>query len=444
MASAVHDHFPPELLPFRCDDEGHPTLTSQAQAETEDECAGWYADDAGQSPVLLRSKHVAYLNRCLDGLPSSFAALDASRTWILYWIVHALDLLGASPSEHYHGIVEFLRRCQCATGGFGGGPQQGPHTAATYAAVLALLAVGTPEAYAAIDRRALLSFYMSVKDPASGGFRVQAGGEMDVRGTYTVLAVSRLLGLDAAEPALTTGCAEFLLSCQSYEGGFGGEPGNEAHGGYTFCAVAALALLGALHRCDLPALSRWLAGRQMPLEGGLQGRTNKLVDSCYSFWQGAVFALLPPPPVPVRRRPLPGSGLDAPSGSGDGTPSSAAAPSSPQPLLVEDDMLLDRRRLQAYLLACCQAPDGGLRDKPGKGRDMYHTCYALSGLAVAQRDRHGGAVPGLVLGGAPNALHATHPVFNLRRDRVDAALEHFGARPLHQPQPQPGAVESAQ
>ncbi len=28
---------------------------------------------------------------------------------------------------------------------------------------------------------------------------------------------------------------EWLLRCQTYEGGFGGTPGMEAHGGYTFC-----------------------------------------------------------------------------------------------------------------------------------------------------------------------------------------------------------------
>ena len=27
---------------------------------------------------------------------------------------------------------------------------------------------------------------------------------------------------------------------------------------------------------------------------------------------------------------------------------------------------------------------GGLLDKPGKSRDFYHTCYTLSGLALAQ------------------------------------------------------------
>ena len=37
--------------------------------------------------------------------------------------------------------------------------------------------------------------------------------------------------------------ADYILQCQSYEGGFGGEPGNEAHGGYNFCAIAALLIL---------------------------------------------------------------------------------------------------------------------------------------------------------------------------------------------------------
>ncbi len=30
----------------------------------------------------------------------------------------------------------------------------------------------------------------------------------------------------------------------------------------------------------------------MQLEGGFQGRTNKLVDACYSFWQAATFPLI--------------------------------------------------------------------------------------------------------------------------------------------------------
>lgn len=32
--------------------------------------------------------------------------------------------------------------------------------------------------------------------------------------------------------------------------------------------------------------------RQGMVEGGFNGRTNKLVDGCYSFWQGALFAIM--------------------------------------------------------------------------------------------------------------------------------------------------------
>lgn len=46
--------------------------------------------------------------------------------------------------------------------------------------------------------------------------------------------------------------------------------------------------------------------------------------------------------------------------------------------------LFDQRALQEYLLICCQNLHGGLLDKPGKPRDLFHTCYTLSGLSVAQ------------------------------------------------------------
>ena len=91
-----------------------------------------------------------------------------------------------------------------------------------------------------------------------------------------------------ADEALFSGTAEWLAGCQTYEGGMGGESGNEAHGGYTFCGVAALALLGKVDLLDQPRLLRWFAARQLPYEGGFHGRTQKLTDSCYSFWQASV------------------------------------------------------------------------------------------------------------------------------------------------------------
>lgn len=58
---------------------------------------------------------------------------------------------------------------------------------------------------------------------------------------------------------------------QSFEGGLGGEPWNEAHGGYTFCGVAALALGGRAGALDLHSLLRWAAGMQVGWGSGYSG-----------------------------------------------------------------------------------------------------------------------------------------------------------------------------
>ena len=44
--------------------------------------------------------------------------------------------------------------------------------------------------------------------------------------------------------------------------------------------------------------------------------------------------------------------------------------------------------LQRYILLCAQDVNGGLRDKPSKSRDFYHSCYNLSGLSVSQQHNH--------------------------------------------------------
>ena len=44
----------------------------------------------------------------------------------------------------------------------------------------------------------------------------------------------------------------------------------EAHGGYSFCGLAALILMGKGHLCNTDNLLKWTANRQMRLEGGFQ------------------------------------------------------------------------------------------------------------------------------------------------------------------------------
>ena len=245
--------------------------------------------------ALRRPEHTAYLLAGLGRLSSNYSSLDASRPWLCYWVLHSVETLGPSgqiPAEYAHHIIDFLRRCQHKLdGGFCGGPYPGRMAplAPTYAAVNALVTLGTEEAYAAIDRAALRRFLLSMKRP-DGGFCMHDDGECDVRGAYTAVAVASLCNL--LDDEMRSGTAEWIQRCQTYEGGIGATPGEEAHGGYTFCGLAAMVLLGRASLLRLDLMAHWLAHRQMASQGGFQGRTNKLVDGCYSFWQGGCFPLL--------------------------------------------------------------------------------------------------------------------------------------------------------
>ena len=173
-------------------------------------------------------------------------------------------------------------------------------------------------------------------------FRMHEDGECDVRGSYTALAVASLANVLDAE--LAAGAAEWIASCQTHEGGIGATPGEEAHGGYTFCGLAGLVLLGAVDRLRVPQLAHWLAQRQMGAEGGFQGRTNKLVDGCYSFWQGGSFPLLH---AAIQQRHRSG---------GEGRGDSAAAAGAPP--------FFNARALLDYVMVCCQVPHGGSATSP--------------------------------------------------------------------------------
>ena len=74
--------------------------------------------------------------------------------------------------------------------------------------------------------------------------------------------------------------------------------------------------------------------------------------------------------------------------------------------------------LQLWLLVACQ-DTAGLRDKPGKPADWYHSCYCLSGLSLAQE------MSGVRMGGQHNALQATDPRLNVLPERLSAARRYF-------------------
>lgn len=73
---------------------------------------------------------------------------------------------------------------------------------------------------------------------------------------------------------------------------------------------------------------------------------------------------------------------------------------------------------------------GGFRDKPGKYRDHYHTCYCLSGLSVCQYswsdDVESPPLPAAVLGPYSNNLvEPIHPLYNVVFEQYKEAHEFF-------------------
>eukprot|EP00978_Attheya_sp_CCMP212_P034995 scaffold149980_cov52-Attheya_sp.AAC.2 len=368
---------------------------------------------------------------------------------------------------------------QLRGGGFGGGIGQMAHCAPGYAAVLALCIIAglglrdkgeescdeeTKEAAVmalALLKRKRLQLYvwfislrhtmprlttatttmMTEEENTMTGFRMHHDGEIDVRASYCILCMTTLLNL-TTEP-LTEGVVEYIAACQTHEGGFGGEPHTEAHGGYTYCAVAALKLLNDYNHVDVPSLTGWLARRQMSYEGGFSGRCNKLVDGCYSFWQGAGMAVLDLLYDKQQHHSSLGEQTTGPhpfdSGVGEENESSSS--------LMDEKagskragLLFDRTLLQRYILLCAQDVNGGLRDKPSKPRDFYHTCYNLSGLSIAQHvlsshESNTGSMEKnddneddktFVYGNVEtNLIGATHPCFNIRIERSTDILNVF-------------------
>lgn len=571
------------------------TPTARAQADLDRALSAHLASSPPSSPLpyslrLDREAHVAFSRKALRPLPSGYSSLGASRPWILHWATHSLALLDAPLSEDPReasslrsAVIKFLKACQCPdTGGFGGGPGQEPHLATTYAAAATLVTLGGEGALRACDREKLASFLVSCivraregrgvrgreNETAAGyGFRVCRGGESDVRGCYCALASSALFCLpppaDPRSLAEAAGLSDYLADCQTVEGGLGGFPGGpEAHGGYAFCGAAAAALAagatieggesngdggeeGQRKRCHLfscsspssppfdpRALILWASRCQSATCGGFAGRTNKLVDGCYSWWQGALFGMmasekdvagvasslaaaaefsstpssssfppfdaselpalpgLPPLPEGVNKAPTAterieeelrrGSSLG--DGEGGTAPCLAAAleeahaasrlrggllPPSPLPpsrraATDESLPLYDPLGLQMWILAYCQEPSaelplsaadnggdddeesgrrrrrqrrfrgGGLRDKPGKPPDHYHTCYCLSGLSASQ-EAAAAAAPGenqeiAVVGGEENRLQRTHFLLNVVAEKVSEAAAFFSRK----------------
>lgn len=159
--------------------------TQRQQAETE--ALVREARESPNAPTrLLADLHISYLTKILDmGFSSRYLSMDAHHTWISYWIVHSLQVLGADHLLKEEGrlakVLNLLKSCYCEEGGFSGNPtSKVPHLASTFAAVCCICCVATEEFYGLVDLKKMESFLGSLRS-ARGCFSMHVDGESDVR-----------------------------------------------------------------------------------------------------------------------------------------------------------------------------------------------------------------------------------------------------------------------
>ena len=327
-----------------------------------------------------RPRHVAYFAAMLRQMPSAYGKLDTNRLTMLHFCVHALDLLGvwecAQTQQAFklnkESIIEWIYALQTTTEdvvdneptrvGFMGGTflggsfdrttTTGPallhshgHIAMTYTALCTLRTLG--DDWSRVDREGILLALKALQLP-NGSFQATVGGsEHDMRFLYCACCISHMLQDWSSVDRVKA--VDYVRACRSWDGAIGLLPGDEGHGGSTFCGIASLVLLGKLD--DVldeewrGELIRWCVCRQV---GGMQGRPNKAEDTCYSFWIGGTLRLL------------------------------------------GEDSLLDHDRLRRFVMQC-QTQMGGFSKVIGVYPDVLHSFYSMSYLSISQALLESGA-----------------------------------------------------
>ncbi|KAL6040276.1 Geranylgeranyl transferase type-1 subunit beta [Balamuthia mandrillaris] len=313
-------------------------------------------------PTFSYKRHVQFLKANLNVLPTPYQGQDSNRLTVLYFVVSALDLIGRLDLVDKQQAIEWIYSLQIVPPskphpedkprwGFRGSPFLGlpwnpscaapetglfldqSHIAVTYTALCTLRILG--DDYSRVDRKAIIAGLKGLQCKDGSFCPVIAGSESDVRFIYCAAAISHMLqdwsgvNVDAA--------VQYILSSQSYEGALAQGPGQEAHGGSTYCALAALTLMEALPK--LPhrdTLLQWLIERQI---SGFQGRVNKDPDTCYSFWVGGSLSIL--------------GAID----------------------------LVNKELTQGFTFSC-QTNYGGFSKCPGVHPDLLHTYFSLCGLSL--------------------------------------------------------------
>ncbi|XP_009619178.1 geranylgeranyl transferase type-1 subunit beta isoform X1 [Nicotiana tomentosiformis] len=279
--------------------------------------------DPDSIPMFFdRNRHICYLEMMLELIPSPYQSQEINRLTLAYFAISGLDILRALDRVDKEGVINWVLSLQAhprdeaelSNGQFygfhgsrssqfqsnenGDAIPNGSHLASTYCALSILKILGYD--FSLLDSTSILKSMKNLQQPDGSFMPIHSGAETDLRFVYCAAAISSMLenwsGIDKEK------AKEYIINCQSYDGGFGLTPGSESHGGATYCAVASLKLMGLIEddilsksvsSCfiNVPMLLDWSLQRQAT-DGGFQGRPNKATDTCYAFWVGGALKIL--------------------------------------------------------------------------------------------------------------------------------------------------------
>lgn len=295
---------------------------------------------------LLRDKHIEYivqLGKADNTL--GYHLTEHLRLNGIYWAVTCLALLKRIDALDRQQTINYVYSCWDSNlGGFGSHPSHDSHMLSTLSAIQ-VLAIHDAIEESGIDTDKVINYILSLRPTNEGFFTGDEWGESDTRFTYCAINALSLLGalhkLDEKENGITIKdrIVDWFKQCMNFDGGFGNNISAETHSGQVFTAVAALAILDRLDIIDRDNLSWWLSERQVE-SGGLNGRPQKLEDVCYSWW------VL--------------SGLS----------------------ILHRLHWINKDKLVSFILSSQDPDNGGIADRPGDVADVYHTLFGVAGLSM--------------------------------------------------------------
>ncbi|KAJ0470634.1 putative protein geranylgeranyltransferase type I [Helianthus annuus] len=229
------------------------------------------ADGVSEDQLFDRERHIRYLEMNYQILPSPYEGQEINHLTLAYFIISGLHILHALDRIDREDVINWVLSLQAHPKneddlnngqfyGFHGSKSSqfdsvdnvvsvpnNSHLASTYCA-LAILKIVDYD-FSLIDSSSISKSMKHLQQSDGSFMPIHTGAETDLRFVYCAAVISSLLdnwsGVDKEK------AKNYILSCQfdsvdnvSYDGGFGLIPGQESHGGATYCAVASLRLMG--------------------------------------------------------------------------------------------------------------------------------------------------------------------------------------------------------